>query len=206
VAGERNKIWTRNETMDSSTIGIIILLVVLGGLYVWYAKIVGNRNGANEALSGIDVQLKKRSNLIPNILTIAQKFMDHEKELLTKVTELRAQVERDYDAGDPAAVEGHLKAAGALDANLGRLMIAVEAYPNLKSDQTMLQAQRTYNEVEEHIAAARRFYNASVTRLNNSIQIFPGTLLAGLANARSMPFYETDEAAREPVNASDYLK
>ena len=69
----------------------------------------------------------------------------------------------------------------------------------------MLQAQKTYNEVEEHIAAARRFYNASVTALNNSIEIFPGNLLAGFAKAQPMPFYEVEEAAKAPVDAGEYL-
>ena len=69
----------------------------------------------------------------------------------------------------------------------------------------MLQAQRTYNEVEAQIAAARRFYNASVTRLNNSIEIFPGNLIAGLAKARAMPFYEADEVSTAPVDANSFL-
>lgn len=186
-----------------------IVLIVAGGLiallYFWYASIVSKRNKALEALSGIDVQLKKRSNLIPNVLTIAKKFMEHEKELLTAVTELRTRVESSYDSSDPGSVKDHLSAAAALGSEMGKLMIAVEAYPDLKSDETMLQAQRTYNEVEAQIAAARRFYNASVTALNNSIQIFPGTLLAGYANASPMPFYEADEAARAPVDAAKYL-
>lgn len=187
----------------------IITLIVIGGLfvgaYIWYVNIVARKNKAKESLSGIDVQLKKRSDLIPNILTIAKKFLEHEKELLTKVTELRSKVDADYDSSNPASIQKHLKTVGALDQTLGKLMVAVEAYPDLKSDETMLQAQRTYNEVEEHIAAARRFYNSSVTELNNSIEIFPGNLLAGLARAQIMPFYETDEASKAPVDASKFL-
>jgi LemA protein len=183
----------------------IIVIVVLVLLYFWYASIVSKRNRAREALSGIDVQLKKRSNLISNILTVAKRFMEHEKELLTGVTELRTHADTDYDASDPDAVKEHLQAASALASGMGRLMVAVEAYPDLKSDETMLQAQRTYNEVEAQIAAARRFYNAAVTQLNNSIEIFPGSLLAGLAKARVMPFYEADEGSKGPVDASAFL-
>jgi LemA protein len=84
-------------------------------------------------------------------------------------------------------------------------MITVENYPDLKSDQTMLQAQKTYNEIEEQIAAARRFYNSAVTSLNNSIEIFPGNLLANLAKAKIMPFYETDEDSKAPIDASKFL-
>ena len=184
---------------------IWILVAVIVVLYIWYTRIIGRKNSALEALSGIDVQLKKRSNLIPNILTIAKRFMEHEKELLSAVTQLRTQADNEYDAGDPLAVSEHLKSANALGGQMGRLMMSMEAYPDMKSDQTMLQAQQTYNEVEAQISAARRFYNSSVTELNNSIEIFPGNLLAGFAKAKVMPFYETDEASKTPVDASTYL-
>lgn len=184
-------------------------LLFFGGilfvLYIWYAGIISRKNRAKESLSGIDVQLKKRSSLIPNILKIAQRFMEHEQDLITKVTELRSKADSNYDIEDIEAVRRHLKDVGALDSGLGQLMISVEDYPDLKSDETMLHAQRTYNEVEEHIAAARRFYNASVTSLNNSIEIFPGNILATLAKANPMPFYETDELSRAPVDANEYL-
>jgi LemA protein len=184
----------------------IILAVVIGGLYLWYASLISRRNRAFEALSGIDVQLKKRADLIPNILTIAQKFMDHEKELLTEVTALRAKVGADYDARDPGAVADHFGIAEALSSRMGQIMVAVEAYPELKSDETMIEAQRSYNEVEAQISAARRFYNSAVSSLNNAVQIFPGSMIAQFANVVAMPFYEADEAARQPVNAGDYLK
>ncbi len=186
--------------MDISTIIAVIVVVIL---YIWYVGIVSKKNKVLEALSGIDIQLKKRSNVIPNILKIAKRFMTHEKDLLTKVTELRGKADTNYDKNDIESVKGYLKRVGALDQSLGRLMVAVEAYPDLKSDKTMLQAQRTYNEVEEHIAAARRFYNAAVASLNNSIEVFPGNLLAGLAKAQVMPFYKTDEISSAPVNADE---
>ena len=85
-------------------------------------------------------------------------------------------------------------------------MINMEDYPDLKSNETLIQAQQTYNEVEAQIAAARRFYNSSVTELNNTIEIFPGNLLAGIANSKIMPFFEADEAVVEPINATDYFK
>lgn len=179
--------------------------VGLVGGYLWYVSIISKKNKAKEALSGIDVQQKKRANLIPNILEIAKKFMEHEKELLTKVTELRSKVEEDYNQADPQAVKEHLAAAQALDANMGKLMIQVEEYPELRSDETMLQAQRTYNEVEEQISAARRFYNSAVTSLNNSVEIFPGNIIAGIAKVKAMPFYEAEDAAKAPVDASDIL-
>lgn len=184
----------------------IVLAVAIGGAYLWYVSLISRRNKALEALSGIDVQLKKRADLIPNILTIAQKFMEHERELLTEVTALRAKVTEDYDSRDAGAVAEHLKVAEALTSRMGQVMIAVEAYPDLKSDQTMIEAQRSYNEVEAQISAARRFYNAAVSSLNNAVQIFPGSMIARFANVTSMPFYEAEPAARLPVNAGDILK
>lgn len=186
-----------------------IILIISAGLavvlYIWYAKIVARRNTAGEALSGIDVQLTKRSELIPNILAIAKKFMAHEKELLEEVTKLRSKATAGYDALDPKQVAKHFDDSAALGAQMGKLMISMEAYPDLKSDKTMIQAQKTYNEVEAQIAAARRFYNSAVSDLNNSIEIFPGSLLAPLANSRVMPFYEGDAASREPVDAAKLL-
>lgn len=182
-------------------LGLVVIIA-----YLWYVSLVKKRNAGREALSGIDVQLKKRANLVPNILQIAQKFMDHEKGLLTDITALRAQATQAYDSNDAAEIKQHLAVAEQLNSKMGQLMISVEAYPELKSDNTMLQAMQTYNEVEAHISAARRFYNAAVTELNNAVEIFPGSIIASMANIKVMPFYEADEASKAPINASDFLK
>ena len=191
--------------MDAINIILIIGVILLIFLYVWYTRIIRNKNQVYEALAGIDVQLKNRSNLIPNILTIAKKFMEHEIELISSVTELRTQSNAEYDSGDAKAVKQHMELASALGSEMGKLMISVEAYPELKSDQTMQQAQLSYNEVETKIAAARRFYNSAVGQLNNSIEIFPGNIVARYAKVSTMPFYEADEASRVPVDASSIL-
>ena len=183
--------------------GIIILVSVL--LYFLYARIIRNKNSVLEALAGIDVQLKTRSNLIPNVLTIAKKFMAHEKDLLENVTKLRTRESEAYDQTDPTSIKEHISAATALGSELSKMMISVEAYPDLKSDETMIKAQLTYNEVEAKIAAARRFYNSAVAQLNNSIEIFPGSILANYANVQIMPFYEADEASKKPISAEKFL-
>jgi LemA protein len=191
--------------MDATNLILIIGAILIIFLYVWYTRIIRNKNQVYEALAGIDVQLKNRSNLIPNILTIAKKFMEHEIELISSVTELRTQSNAEYDSGDAKAVKQHMELASALGSEMGKLMISVEAYPELKSDQTMQQAQLSYNEVETKIAAARRFYNSAVGQLNNSIEIFPGNIVARYAKVSTMPFYEADEASRVPVDASSIL-
>lgn len=185
-----------------------ILLIILAPLalgYFWYVSIIGKRNKAQEALSGIDVQLQMRGELIPNILTIAKKFMEHEKSLLAEITELRSGAEQAYDKANPEAVKDHLAQAAQLQSKMGQLMVQVEAYPQLKSDQTMMTAMQSYNEVEAHIAAARRFYNATVTQLNNAVQIFPGNIIASMAGVQPLPFYDAPESVTAPVNAKDIL-
>ena len=191
--------------MDALTLIIIVGAILVILLYIWYSRIIRNKNQVHEALAGIDVQLKNRSNLIPNILSIAKKFMEHERELISSVTKLRTQSTADYDSGDAQAVKEHMELASALTSEMGKLMISVEAYPELKSDQTMQQAQLSYNEVETKIAAARRFYNSAVSQLNNSIEIFPGNIIARYANVSSMPFYEADEGSKAPVDAASIL-
>jgi LemA protein len=184
---------------------LIVIALILGFVYFWYASIITKRNKCLEALSGIDVQLKKRSNLIPNILKIAKKFMEHEKSLFEEVTKLREKVDQDYDKKDSSQVDEHIKAAEALSSKMNGFMVQVENYPDLKSDQAMNNAQQSYNEVEEQIAAARRFYNSSVNQLRNAIQIFPGNIIANIAGVTDMPFYEADEASKKPVDAADFL-
>lgn len=185
----------------------LLSLLVLGSFaaipYFLYVSIIQKRNKAREAFSGIDVQLKKRYDVIPNILTIANRFMEHERELLTEITELRTKV-MEYAKGK-ASLEDRFHADNQLQAGLSKLMVSVENYPQLKSDQTMVQAMKTYNEVEEHIAAARRFYNSAVTDLLNATQIFPGSLIASMINVQPMPFFEADEISRASVNAQDFF-
>ncbi|ABX51538.1 MULTISPECIES: LemA family protein [Shewanella] len=188
--------------MEKLLLGLTLIFIVT---YLWYVSLVKKRNTALEALSGIDVQLTKRADLVPNILKIAKRFMDHEKSLLTEITELRTQLSNNYNKADPSAVKEHLVQAERLNDKMGALMVNVENYPELKSDNTMLQAMQTYNEVEAHISAARRFYNSAVSELNTAVEIFPGSIIASMASIKVMPFYEVSEAAKAPVDAAEYL-
>lgn len=182
---------------------IVVGVVVLVALYCMYVGIIKKRNNAKEAMSGIDVQLRKRYDLIPNILAIAAKFMEHEKGLMTEITELRSQAAS--LRSDANTIGKKIELDNAITSKLGQLFVSVENYPQLKSDQTMIQTMQTYSEVEEHIAAARRFYNSAVKDLNNSVEIFPSSLVAALIGVKSCPFFETDETARQPISAGDYF-
>jgi LemA protein len=184
---------------------IVIGLVVIGG-YAWYAAIVGRKNRVMEALAGIDVQLQQRHDLIPNVLTVARRFMEHERQLMAEITDLRSKAHQQVGERDFAKVAQKFETETRLAQQMGRLLMLAENYPQLKSDGPMIEAQRTYTEIETNIAAARRFYNASVTDLNNAVQTFPGSLLKGLAGVRETPpFFQTTEAARTAVDASKHL-
>lgn len=192
-------------SFGSMFILVIVLLILLVG-YAWYVNLIKRRNRAREALSSIDVQLKKRHDLLPNALKLARQFMTHERELMQEVIRLRGQAQQPYDPNQADQVRQHLQAEGQLQMGLRRLFAVAENYPELRSSDTIIEAQRAFNEVEGHIAAARRFYNASVTRLNNAVEIFPGSLIASLVGVQSMPFFELeDPALRQPVNVDDYF-
>jgi LemA protein len=157
-------------------------------------------------LSGIHIQCRKRAELLPGILKIAQKFMGHEQSLLREIVMLRAQILQSYDQTDSKTVQNYLNTSEKLNGKIGQFFMNAENYPDLKSDTLMIQAQQTYNEVEQEIAAARRFYNSSVKMLNDSVQTFPGNLIAGLINISEMAFYETGNAVTAPIDVDDYLK
>lgn len=180
-------------------------LIIAAWLYSVYVGVVKNKNKVKEALASIDVQLKKRHDLIPNILSMANKFMEHERGLMEEITNLRTQA-LGMKSG-LSNMEEKIKVESELQSKLGQLMVSVENYPQLKSNETMTQAMQTFAEVEEHIAAARRFYNAAVLELNNSVEIYPSSMFAGMLNIQQMPFFEiTDEAEKQPVDAMAYFK
>ncbi len=185
-------------------IGLLVLLAILAILYNLYVQLIQKRNKVKEAMGGIDVQLEKRYDLIPNILTIAKKFMEHERGLMDEITKLRSRAAGLQSTAETISEKINLD--NAIASRMGQLMVSVENYPQLKSDQTMLQAMQTYSEVEEHIAAARRFYNSAVNELNNAVEIFPSSMIAAMLGIRSYPFFEAKEAAKNAVNASDFLK
>ena len=183
---------------------IMIVIGILVVIYGWYIILTRRKNQVLESLSGIDVQLTKRYDLVPNILKIAQKFMEHEKSLITEVTALRAKIPVNYQHDSKEAVAQYFATSSEMATKMSNLLMQMENYPNLKSDQTMLQAQQTYNEVEEHISAARRFYNSSVTELNNAM-IFPGNLIAKLTNIDSLPFYHANATQTQSIDADQVL-
>lgn len=183
----------------------IIIIVVAIIAYILYSRIIKLRNNTLEALSSIDVQLKKRHDLVPNILKIAKKFMDHEDAVLTKVTQMRSISSSDYDKSNPEEVAQHLEANKQLQSAMMNLFAVAENYPDLKSQETMVRAQETFEEVEGHISAARRFYNSSSTDLKNAVEIFPSSIFANILGIKAMPYFEMADVEKKPVDASEFL-
>ena len=190
--------------MNSTMILAIAAVVVVFWTYSIYASVIKKRNKADEAFSAIDVQLKKRYDLIPNILTIAQKYMEHERGIMEEVTKLRTQVMG--LSSNFENIDRKIALDGEISKKMGQIMVAVENYPQLKADQTMITAMQTYNEVEEHIAAARRFYNSAANDLKSAVEIFPSSLFARMLNIKAVDFFKANEQERQAVNASDFLK
>lgn len=185
---------------------LVAVLAILIAAYVWYAVIVARRNRVSEALAGIDVQLQQRHDLIPNVLTIARRFMEHERSLLEEITELRNQAQAQVGSRDFGAAEKRFETEKRLGLDMGRLFALAENYPDLTSAGPMVEAQRAYSEVEANLSAARRFYNSAVGDLRNIVEIFPGDLLKGLAGVTVLPpFFETADQTRTPIDASKYL-
>ena len=182
----------------------IVAIVVLVVFYLLYIKLITLRNKVKESMSDIDVQLKKRYDLIPNMLRMAAKFMEHEKGLMTELTNLRTRAMQNSFVASP---KEKMELENLLNQKLQEFKISLENYPDLKSNQTMITAMQSMNEVEEHIAAARRFYNANVNELKNAVEIFPSSLIASILHIsyENTPFFEITETERQAINSNDYF-
>lgn len=178
-------------------ITIIILVVLLIGV-VLYNSIIGKKNQVTNAFSAIDVMVKKRFDLLPNLIETVKQYMDYEGTLLGKIVELRSKA-TNPDISDTEKLE----IDSQLSTSMRGLMVNVENYPDLKANQNFLNLQRTWTESEEQIAAARRTYNASVTAYNNAIMMFPGSLLASLLNYQPISVLESTEEERKNISAKD---
>ena len=181
--------------------GIVVALL----FYAQYVRLIVVRNKVRESASDIDVQLKKRYDLIPNMLQMAAKFMEHEKSLMTELAELRTKAMASTFVASP---KEKMEMESLLNQKLGEFRVSLENYPDLKSNQTMITAMQSMNEVEEHISAARRFYNSNVNTLKNAVEIFTGNIVAMLVgvNYKDTPFFEVSEVEKQPINSKDYFK
>lgn len=177
-------------------VSIIVLLVFF--FVLTYNGLVGKKNQVENAFAGIDTMLKKRYDLIPNLVATVKQYATHEKGTLTEITELRAKAMSGGLSSDE-----QVQVNNALSKALGGIMVAVENYPELKANENFLQLQRSLNEIEEQISAARRAFNASVTDYNNAIEMFPSNIVAGMMSYRRRQLFEIPETERQNVNVGD---
>ena len=156
--------------------GFIILLVVVGIIIIWlvslYNRLVSLRNRRENAFADIDVQLRQRHDLVPQLVETVKGYAGHERELLTKITEARSVAMAAKTIDDKIAAEQNLTAA------LQGLKVQVEAYPDLKANQNFLHLQEELSDIENKLAASRRFFNGATTEYNNAVETFPSNLIA----------------------------
>lgn len=174
-------------------LGGVIAVIIIWFLAV-YNSLVRGRIRTNEAWSDIEVQLKRRYNLIPNLVETVKGYANHEKELFEKVTEARTR------AMTATTMKEHGQAENILSSTLKSLFAVAENYPDLKANQNFIELQRELTDTEDKIQAARRFYNSMVRDFNTLVQIFPNSIIAGMFNFKSREFFELEsEAEKEPV-------
>jgi len=171
-------------------VAIIVILVVLGIIFaVMYNSLVTRRNQVDNSWSQIDVQLKRRHDLIPNLVEAVKDYMSYEQETLTKVTEARAAA---ISAGNQGP-QAQAQAENMLTGTLKSLFAVVENYPDLKANQNVMSLQEELTATENKIAFARQFYNDSVLTYNNKIQTVPSNLIAGMFDFSTRQFFAAPE-------------
>jgi LemA protein len=173
----------------------IILLLALFAISV-YNGLIRTKNQVENAYASVDVQLKKRYDLIPNLVETVKQHIKYESETLEKIVALRSQ------AGQPnLTTDDKVKLDNQISTAVKGLMVSVENYPDLKSSQNFLQLQASWNEIEEQVAASRRFYNSSVNAYNNALQTFPSKLFTGMAGMTApKTYFEAEAPARESID------
>lgn len=186
-------------------LGVAVVAVVYG--IAIYNRFVSLKNRTSEAWADIDVQLKRRYDLIPNLIETVKGYASHEKSTFEEVTQARAkatQVHVDPTNVTPEQIAAMAGAESALTQSLGRLLAIAENYPDLKANQNFLELQRELSDTENKIQAARRFYNGNVRDLNIALETFPQNIIGNMFNFTKREFFELEENSeeREPVKVS----
>ena len=174
-------------------VGLIILVVVFLLFVGMYNSLIKLKNNVKKSFSGIDVQLKRRTDLIPNLINTVKGYASHEKELLESLTKARTSIINGSASGNVNAMaEGENMLSGALKS----IFAVAENYPDLKANQNFLELQESLEETEDQIAAARRIYNENVNYLNTKIEVFPSNIIAGMFGFQQADLYTITESDR----------
>ena len=183
--------------MTALWILLAVAFVVGGYVVTTYNSLIARKNQIDYAQGSIDALLKKRYDLIPNLVATVKGYATHERELLENVTALRSRIGQAKNDDERMALEGQMSGL------LGRLLVQLEAYPELKANQNFLQLQATLNEIEEQISAARRAYNAAVVEFNNAIEMFPSNLIANWMGLKRRKVFEVAESEAAAPNVGE---
>ena len=181
-------------------VAIVVFVVILLTPFLLYNSLVGKRNQVRNIFATTDALLKKRYDLIPSIVATVRGYADHEHSLLEDVTKARSGNDWERISDDDK-----VDINNAVSKAVGGMRLAVENYPDLKANENFMHLQRTLNELEEQISAARRSYNAAVTDYNNAIEMFPTNIIASMANFQRKRFFEVSSTERENVDAGGTL-
>lgn len=180
------------------TLGIIIFVILAIVAYLWltYNSLVTLRERIKEAISGIDVQLKRRTDLIPNLVETVKGYAKHEKEVFENVTKARSQLMKAEGPADKA------KATDMLSGALKSLFAVAEAYPELKASDNFKELQEELSDTENKISYSRQFYNSNVLAYNTKIKMFPSSIIAGQFGFKEEEFFEAEDSDKAPVKVS----
>ena len=179
-------------------IGVVVLLIIM--VISMYNGLVGLRNNRENAFADIDVQLKQRHDLIPQLVATVKGYAEQEKSVLTAVTQARA---RAMSAG---TVNDKIAAEIALSGAMSQFSMQMEAYPDLKSNQNFMQLQQEMSDIENKLAAVRRFFNSATKELNNKVQKFPSNIIAGMFKFSQEPYFDLGVAQREELDKAPEIK
>jgi LemA protein len=178
-------------------VAVLAGLVLLTGIFL-YNSVISKKNEVENALGGLDAQLKQRYDLVPNLVSTVSTYMEHEKSTLEKIVELRSQgLQQNLKTSEKQDVNRELSAS------LSTILVQAEQYPDLKSSTNFQELQKTLQDIEENIAASRRFYNAAVTEFNNVLEMFPTSIFARMMGLRRKEVFNIPESEKKNHSVKD---
>ena len=190
--------------MGTAIIVVIVLIAIVVLIALWvagiYNRLVKLRNNRENAFANIDVQLKQRHDLIPQLVATVKGYAEHEKEILIRVTEARSA------AMQANGIDETIQAENRLSSALSGLKVALEAYPDLKANQNFLQLQQEVSDIENKLSAVRRYFNTATRELNNAVETFPANMLAGMFGFKREMMFEVPKEERAAYDKAPEIK
>lgn len=185
--------------MEAYLLLAVLAVILFYPIYV-YNNVIKKRNATENAFGSIDAMLKKRYDLIPNLVETVRQYMVHESNVLTEITRLRSRLSENIPNEERVDVHNQISK------QFSELILSVENYPNLKANQNFMALQASWNEIEEQISASRRYYNTAITEYNNAIQTFPANIIFNSNRFPVKKVFEINETERQNISAKELFK